>query len=111
MSHNSTKNLVRRVETLECIGRKATPQKRNHLMAMAITAMAAAWTPDEVEQILIDAEQSKLSELPADLRGRWVRCLDGICMQQFGKSFGALLVASSSDNRHRNLSRQDHPAK
>ena len=87
-----TKSLVRRVEALENRARKAAPQKRNLLLEMSITAMAGAWTPEEVEQVLAAAEQSKLDELPGDLRRRWVRFLDCISRQRFGQTFGALLA-------------------
>ena len=99
MSHHSTKSLIRRVEALEGIVLKATPQKRDRLLAMAIAAMVGAWTPDEVEQILVATEQSQLTNLPADLRRRWVRSLDRISMQRFGKTFGALLAAPPSQHQ------------
>ena len=98
MSHNNTKSLIRRVEALESTVRKTTPQKHDRLLAMALTAMVGAWTPDEVEQILVAAERSQLTNLPADLQRRWVRSLDRISMQRFGKTFGALLAAAPSQN-------------
>jgi hypothetical protein len=69
------------------------PQTRNLLLEMSITAMALAWTPDEVEEMLAAAERSKLDELPSDLCRRWVRYLDGISLQCFRKPFGALLAS------------------
>ena len=88
-------SLVRRVEALESISRKAVPQKRNLLLEMSITAMALAWSPDEVEAILAAAERSNLDEIPPDLGRRWVQFLDRISRQRFGKTFGALLASQA----------------
>jgi hypothetical protein len=60
---------------------------------MSITAMALAWTPDEVEEILAAAERSNLDELPIDLGRRWARSLDCISRRCFGKTFAALLAS------------------
>jgi len=68
VSRTSTKSLVRRVEALESTARKAAPQKRNLQLEMSITAMAWAWTPEEIEEMLAAAERSKLDEIPPDLR-------------------------------------------
>jgi len=87
----TSKSLVRRVEALEGTARKTAPQ-RNLLLEVSITAMAWAWTPDEVEEVLAAAERSQLDELPADLRRRWVRYLDCISVQRCGRTFGALLA-------------------
>src|SRR5436190_14289627 len=89
----TSKSLVRRVEALESTARKAAPRQRNLLLEMSITAMAWAWTPDEVEQMLAAAERSQLDELPADLRRRWVGSLDCISLQRCGRTFGALLAS------------------
>src|ERR1051326_3489093 len=91
MSRTSSKSLVRRVEALESTVVKPAPQVRNLLLQMSIRAMAWAWTADEIEDILAAAERSQLDETPSDLRCRWVRYLDHISLQQFGKVFGALL--------------------
>jgi hypothetical protein len=92
MSCTFRKSLVRRVEALEYTTRKAAPQKANPLLEMSITAMALAWTPDEVDEMLAAAERSLLDELPPELCRRWARCLDRISLQCFGKTFGALLA-------------------
>ena len=89
----SPSTLIRRIEALESTARRAAPQKRNLLLDMSITAMALAWSPDEVEAILAAAERSNLDELPPDLGRRWVRFLDGISRQRFGRTFGALLAS------------------
>jgi hypothetical protein len=60
---------------------------------MSITAMALAWTPDEVEEILAAAERANLDELPPDLGRRWARTLDCISRRCFGVTFGALLAS------------------
>src|ERR1700704_2181367 len=88
----TSKSLVRRVEALESTARKTAPRQRNLALEMSIPAMAWAWTPDEVEQMLAAAERSQLDELPADLRRRWVRYLDCISVQRCGRTFGALLA-------------------
>jgi hypothetical protein len=95
----TSKSLVRRIEALESTARKAAPQPRNQLLEMSITAMAGAWTPDEVEAMLAAAERSKLDELPAHLRRRWVRRLDCISLQRFGQTFGALLASTPSNTK------------
>lgn len=69
------------------------PQERNLLLQMSIRAMACAWTADEIEDILAAAERSQLHELPSDLCARWVRYLDCLSLQHFGKTFGVLLAA------------------
>jgi hypothetical protein len=98
MSHTA-KSLVRRIEALESTAREAAPQPHNQLLEMSITAMAGAWTPDEVEAMLAAAERSKLDELPDDLRRRWVQRLDCISLQRFGQNFGALLASPSSNTK------------
>jgi hypothetical protein len=90
---SSTRVLIRRIEALESAARRAAPQKHNLLLEMSITAMALAWTPDEVEEILAAAERSNLDELPPDLGRRWARSLDCMSRQSFGKTFGALLAS------------------
>lgn len=97
MNRTFTRSLSRRVEALESAAAKATTQKRDPLLEISIRAMACAWTPDEVEGILAAAERSKLDELPADLRRRWVEHLDQISMRRFGKSFQALLARAQLD--------------
>ena len=82
---SSTRILIRRIEALESTARRAAPQKRNLLLEMSITAMALAWTPDEVEEILAAAERSNLDELPPELGRRWARSLDCISRRCFGK--------------------------
>jgi hypothetical protein len=94
---SSTRILIRRIEALESTARRAAPQKRNLLLEMSITAMALAWTPDEVEEILAAAERASIDELPPDLGRRWARSLDCISRRCFGKSFGALLVSQSTN--------------
>jgi hypothetical protein len=107
MTRHNTKTLLRRVEALEIAARCASPHnKRNPLIEMAITALAGALTPDEVEHILAAAEQSKLSDLPTDLRRRWVESLDLIATQRFGANFGALLTSPSGLHRHSSNSMQ-----
>jgi hypothetical protein len=69
------------------MARRVAPQKRNLLLEMSISAMALAWTPDEVEEILAAAEQSNLDELPPDLGRRWARSLDCISRCCFGMTF------------------------
>ena len=90
---SSTRILIRRIEALESTARRVAPQKRNLLLEMSITAMALAWTPDEVEEILAAAERANLDELPPDLGRRWARSLDCISRRCFGKTFGALLTS------------------
>ena len=90
---SSTRSLVRRIEALEIAARRALPRNRNLLLEMSITAMALAWTSDEVEEILAAAERSNLDELPPGLGHRWVRFLDCMSRQSFGKTFGALLAS------------------
>lgn len=92
---SSTRILARRIEALESTALRAAPQKHNLLLEMSITAMALAWTPDEVEQILAAAERSNLDELPSDLGRRWARSLDCISRRCFGKTFGALLASEA----------------
>jgi hypothetical protein len=93
MSIPSTRVLIRRIEALENTARRAAPQKRNLILEMSITAMALAWTPGEVEEILAAAERANLDELPPDLGRRWARSLDCISRRCFGKAFGALLAS------------------
>ena len=99
VSWTSVKSLIRRVEVVERAARKAAPQNRNLLVEMSNTAMAGAWTPHEVEEMLAAAERSQLDQLPADLRRRWVRYLDGLSLQRFGKTFGALLASPPANTR------------
>ena len=73
------------------------PQESDFLLEIAITAMASAWTPDEIEEILAAAERRELDELPVDLRHRWAEHLDGISIQRFGKTFGDLLAVAPAD--------------
>jgi len=77
---------------------------------MSITAMALAWTPDEVEATLAAAERSNLDDLPPDLARRWVRFLDCISKQSFGKSFGALLAFQAVKTEPSSSSRDADPA-
>jgi hypothetical protein len=94
---SSTRVLIRRIEALESTARRAAPQERNLLLEMSITAMALAWTPDEVEEILAAAERSNLDELPPELGRRWARSLDFISRRCFGKTFGALLASPAAN--------------
>ena len=107
---SSTRTLIRRIEALESTSRRAAPRKRNLLLEMSITAMALAWTPDEVEAILTAAERSNLDDLPPDLARRWVRFLDCISKQSFGKSFGALLAFQAVKTEPSSSSRDADPA-
>jgi hypothetical protein len=66
---------------------------------MALAAMVRAWTPDQVKQILVASERSKLDHLPADLRHHSIRALDNISCKRFGKTFGALLSARLNPHR------------
>jgi len=45
---------------LERMTRKPAPQERDLLLEMSISAMALAWTPEEVEEMLLAAERSEL---------------------------------------------------
>jgi hypothetical protein len=92
---SSTRILIRRIEVLESTARKGGPQKHNLLLEMSITAMALAWTPGEVEEILAAAERWNLDELPPELGRRWVRFLDNISRQCFRKTFGELLASEA----------------
>ena len=106
---SSTRTLIRRIEALESTARRAAPRKRNLLLEMSITAMALAWTPDEAEAILAAAERSNLDDLPPDLVRRWVRFLDCISKQSFGKSFGALLAFQAVKTEPSSSSRDADP--
>jgi hypothetical protein len=94
---SSARILTRRIEALENTARKVAPQKSNLLLEMSVTAMALAWTPDEVEEILAAAERASLDELPPDLGRRWARSLDCISRRCFGKTFGALLASQAAN--------------
>ena len=97
---SSVKNLFRRIEALEDRFRKATPHHRNLLVEMSITAMVAAWTPKEVELVLSAAERLRLTQLPEDLRRRWVRSLNNISQQRCGRAFGDLLAYLPIETKH-----------
>lgn len=97
MTRTFTRSLARRVEALESTTRKAMPQERDVRLEMAITAMASAWTSDEIEEILTAAEHRQLDELPVDLRRRWAEHVDRISIQRFGKPFGDLLAVAPAD--------------
>jgi hypothetical protein len=86
-----SRTLIRRIEGLEAKAKSASP-RRNPLVDLATTAMAVAWTPEEVERMLAASERSQLKELPADLRSRWVVHLDRLSVERFGRSFRELLV-------------------
>jgi hypothetical protein len=94
MSQICTKDLARRIQTLECRVRQSTPSKRNLLVDLAIRAMVSAWTRDEIEKVLAAAECQELDDLPAELRRRWVEDLDRIALANFGRTFAALLAVS-----------------
>ncbi len=96
---SSARILIRRIEALEATTRSAAPQKGNLLLEMSITAMALAWTPDEVEEILAAAERSNLVDLPPELGRRWARSLDCISRQRFGKTFGSLLASQAVNTK------------
>jgi hypothetical protein len=92
VSRRSTNGLLSRVEALERKVLKDAPLRRNPLVELAIAAMAGAWRPDEIEEILVAVEASQLDELPPGLRRRWTRHLDHLSLQRFGKTFGGLLL-------------------
>jgi hypothetical protein len=97
MSRISTRELARRIVTLENCALRSSPYKRNVLLDISIRAMAWAWTPDEIEKILVAAERHELEDLPADLRCRWVQNLDRIALANFGRTFATLLAGLDKD--------------
>jgi hypothetical protein len=97
MSHIYTKDLTRRIKTLEDRAKQSTPSKRNLLLELSIRAMASAWTRDEIERILVAAECCQLEDLPADLGRRWADHLDRIALANFGKTFADLLPLAGSN--------------
>ena len=94
MSRIYTKDLTRRISNLEDAAIQSAPGKRNPLLDISTRAMACAWTPDEIEEILVAAESGELGDLPADLCRRWAHHLDRLAMANLGKTFAALLPAS-----------------
>jgi hypothetical protein len=86
-----SRTLVRRIDALEA-NAKSAPQHRNPLLDLAVTAIASAWTPEEVEQMLAASERSQLKEIPADLRRRWVARLDCLSVEHFARPFRELLA-------------------
>jgi hypothetical protein len=87
-----------RVEALERKVPDAAPQRRNSLVQLAIAAMAGAWRPDEIEEILVASEALlQLDKLPPGLRRRWTQHLDHLSLQRFGKTFGGLLASTPTN--------------
>ena len=97
MSRIYTKELNRRVVNLEHAAKQSTPCKRNALLEISIRAMACAWTPHEIEEVLVAAESHQLGDLSADLCRRWAHQLDRIALAKFGKTFAALLTLPDSN--------------
>ena len=97
MKRIATKNLVRRVQTLEARDQNEKPKKRNLLLDLSVSAMASAWTPEEIEELLAAPERSELGELLPGLRQRWAQRLDEISIKYFARNFAGLLALRQTD--------------
>ena len=97
MSRIYTKDLRRRILTLEHAAKQSAPCKPNILQDILIHAGALAWEIEEIEELLVAAQAGKPVDLTADLIRRRLVEADRIALTNFGQPFDALLTLPSAE--------------